>query len=175
MYMVTDAAYTVDLGAIHVEWLFAGAGNDSISSSTATPIQVYANAGNDTLLGGGGNDTLWGGEGADSLAGGLGSDTLVGEAGNDTLAGGAGDDGLFGGAGADVFVLDAAWGSDTIFDWEDGTDRIDARPLAGLGLHDVTGLTITANGTNAVVSYAGNTLTILGAAGLINAADFLFA
>ena len=175
MYMVTDAAFTVDLGAIHVEWLFAGAGNDSVSASTATPIQVYANAGDDTLSGSGGNDTLWGGLGNDSLSGNAGADTLVGEAGNDTIAGGAGDDGLFGGDGADVFVLDAGWGADTILDWQDGVDLIDVRALAGLGLHDVTGLTIGANGTGAVVGYAGNTLTINGAAGLITAADFLFA
>ncbi|WP_431272309.1 calcium-binding protein [Dankookia sp. P2] len=165
MYMVTDAVLTVDLGAIHVEWLFAGAGNDSVTSSTATPIQVYANGGNDTLSGGGGNDTLWGGDGDDSIAGNAGSDTLVGGAGADTLAGGAGDDGLFGGDGADVFVLGTGWGNDTIFDWQDGSDLIDVRALAASGLHDVTGLTITANGTAAVVGYAGNTLIITGAGG----------
>ncbi|MFC7474479.1 calcium-binding protein [Dankookia sp. GCM10030260] len=175
MYMGTDAAFTVDLGAIRVEWLFAGAGNDSVSSSTATPIQVYANAGADTLSGGGGNDTLWGGEGADSIAGNAGADTLVGEAGADTIAGGAGDDGLFGGDGADVFVFGAAWGNDTIFDWQDGSDLIDVRALAPLGVQDIGGLTIAASGTNAVVGYDGNTLTIIGAAGLIVAADFLFA
>ncbi|TDH64607.1 hypothetical protein E2C06_01295 [Dankookia rubra] len=175
MYMVTDAPYAVDLGAIHVEWLFAGAGNDSVASSTATPIQVYANAGNDTVSGGGGNDTLWGGDGDDNLVGNAGSDTLVGEAGNDTLAGGAGDDGLYGGNGADVFVLGAGWGNDTIFDWQDGSDLIDARALASLGVTTIGSFTIAANGTNALVGYAGNTLTIIGAAGKIDAADFLFA
>ena len=148
MYMVTDAAYTADLGAIRVEWLFAGAGADSIASSTATPIQVYANGGADTVSGGGGNDTLWGGEGADSLAGNAGNDVLVGEAGNDTITGGAGDNLLNGGDGADVFVFGAGWGNDTIFDWQDGTDRIDLRAL---GLADASGLSIAASGTNAVV------------------------
>ncbi|WP_149535698.1 calcium-binding protein [Siccirubricoccus phaeus] len=173
MYLTTDLAFTVDLGAIQVEWLQSGAGDDNISSSGAA-IQVYAGAGNDTVSGSAGVDTLWGGGGADSLLGGGGSDTLVGETGADTLRGGAGNDQLHGGSGADVFVLDNGWDADTIFDWEAGIDLIDARPLASLGVHGVGSFTIGSNGTSAVVSYGGNMLTIANAAGLISAADFLF-
>ncbi|MFC7478677.1 hypothetical protein ACFQS7_30480 [Dankookia sp. GCM10030260] len=49
------------------------------------------------------------------------------------------------------------------------------RALATLGLHDIGVFAITAIGTNAVVGYAGNTLIVIGAAGRIDAPDFMFA
>jgi hypothetical protein len=72
------------------------AGNDDIviSSKVSTPVALYGDAGNDTLIGGAGNDSLYGGAGADSLNGGAGNDVLVsvGDGSGDTLVGGTGND-----------------------------------------------------------------------------------
>ena len=75
------------------------AGSDDLAD-----VAVGGTAG-DTLNGGGGNDLLVGLGGADSLLGGTGTDTLVGGVGNDTLDGGA---------EADLYVVSAYAGTDTI-------------------------------------------------------------
>lgn len=81
--------------------IFGGAGNDRIGGKT----------GNDTLLGEAGDDQIWGDDGDDLINGGLGNDTLVGD--NNSA-----------GAGSDTFVLAAGEGTDTILDFEVGTDLI---------------------------------------------------
>jgi Ca2+-binding RTX toxin-like protein len=82
--------------------------------TTATiNVRIDAQAGNDTVTGGGGNDSLRGGDGDDVLYGDSGSrsssdDQLYGDAGDDTLYGGSslsardGADLLDGGAGNDL-------------------------------------------------------------------------
>jgi ELWxxDGT repeat protein len=101
-------------------------GNDTISGL----------AGNDTLLGSNGNDNLVGGEGNDSLVGSNGGDTLNGGIGNDTLTGGTGFDILTGGANNDLFVLKNGNGSDSLTDFQRGSDKIG---LAGdLEFEDLT-------------------------------------
>ncbi|TDH62427.1 hypothetical protein E2C06_11175 [Dankookia rubra] len=90
-------------------------------------------------------------------------------AGDDHVAGNGGADLLYGGTGTDR--LHRAGGSDAIPDWQDGSDLIDARAPTPLGLHGIGGPVITASGTNAVVAHAGGTLTVVGAAGKIDAAD----
>src|SRR4028118_769383 len=74
---------------------------------------VYAEGGDDTVVGGERNDSLDGGVGNDILVGGGGNDTLIGGGGNDTLIGGDGNDRLIdtngtvdGGAGIDTLVAD---------------------------------------------------------------------
>ncbi|MDI1286329.1 MAG: hypothetical protein PSV46_18225, partial [Reyranella sp.] len=52
---------------------------------------VWANDGNDLLMGGSGSDDLHGGNGNDSLFGNGGADVLDGGAGNDTFVFGRGD------------------------------------------------------------------------------------
>ena len=99
--------------------LRGGAGNDRIGGKS----------GNDTLFGDEGNDAMWGDDGDDLLSGGLGNDTLTGDDNS-------------GGQGSDTFVLAAGAGTDTITDFEVGTDFIG---LAG-------GLTFTA------LSFSGNTI-----------------
>ena len=74
------------------------------------------NSGNDTLSGNNGNDTLIGGTGFDYLLGGEGADILQGDNGNNLLRGAA---------GADIFVLfKTNKTTDTILDFEDGSDRL---------------------------------------------------
>ncbi len=93
-------------------------------------VEVYADAGDDGILGSAFADLVFGGSGNDMLWGELGADTLLGEAGNDALYAGEGDDSLDGGAGDDT--LSAGSGNDTIamgtgddIAWgDDGDDRV---------------------------------------------------
>ena len=71
------------------DFVFAGAGNDSIDGSDGNDV-LNGELGDDTILGGNGNDTLFGGDGADRLIGGNGDDSLSGGAGDDYLESGAG-------------------------------------------------------------------------------------
>ncbi|MEL7494659.1 MAG: alkaline phosphatase, partial [Cyanobacteria bacterium J06554_11] len=81
--------------------IFGGAGSDRIGGK----------GGNDTLVGGEDDDLIWGDDGDDLIFGGLGNDTLTG-------------DNFSGGQGTDTFVLAAGEGTDTIVDFEVGTDLI---------------------------------------------------
>ncbi|MGD1932599.1 MAG: calcium-binding protein [Leptolyngbyaceae cyanobacterium] len=92
----------------------------------------------------GGNDTVRGRSGDDLLRGGSGNDTLSGGRGRDRLWGEAGFDVLMGGSDSDTFVLAAGAGSDTIVDFEVGTDFI--------GLAD----NLTAND----LAFAGETISL---------------
>ena len=96
-----------------------GGGSDTVSG----------NGGNDVLIGSGSGDSLAGGTGEDTLRGEGGSDTLVGGADDDRIEGGDGNDDLIGGTEADLFVFADDFGRDTIFDFEDGLDRINLRDI----------------------------------------------
>lgn len=100
-----------------------GIGNDDI---------IYGGAGNDRIGGKGGNDLLFGGDGDDRIWGDDGDDILRGGLGNDILTG----DDFSGGSGADTFVLAAGEGSDTIVDFEIGTDFIGL--AGGISAADLT-------------------------------------
>jgi len=142
----------------------------------------------DKLFGGAGNDLLYGGTAADTLTGGLGADTIFGEGGvdiiyggdgaADTISGGAGDDALYGGTGdADIFVFNAAEGTDTIFGWENGTDLMDlsSMALAG-GFGDLT-ITSYGGGAGAQIAILGETTKIRLDGALttdVDALDFIF-
>ncbi|MCU0524193.1 MAG: alkaline phosphatase [Elainella sp. Prado103] len=63
-------------------------------------------------------------QGNDVLIGEATNDLLRGGDGNDFLVGGAGEDILVGGTGRDLFFIDAGKGTDTIRDFEAGTDLI---------------------------------------------------
>ncbi len=66
-----------------------GEGDDSIDARGITfGVEIFGDAGNDTLKGGKGADVIAGGEGDDMLRGGDRRDILIGGLGNDTLAGG---------------------------------------------------------------------------------------
>ena len=130
------------LGSYQAEYLSSGRGNDTIKGYKGEDY-LEGESGNDKLYGGSGRDYLNGGTGNDYLNGGTGNDYLEGKSGKDVLIGGGGrdyllggggadklnggkgDDALIGGKGADVFVFRSGGGSDVIFDFKDGIDRID--------------------------------------------------
>jgi Ca2+-binding RTX toxin-like protein len=115
-----------------VDVIFAGAGNDVISFTTASGASATYNSVNVTVQGEGGNDIVWAAGGNDTLFGGDGNDWLDGGAGNDTINGDAGNNTIFGGAGNDVI-----WGGgtdDTIWGGE-GRDTISG----GAGVNTIWG------------------------------------
>lgn len=119
-------------------------GNDTLKGTEVADIikglggndNLQGLGGNDNLFGGNGNDNLVGGAGNDSLAGNSGSDTLAGGIGNDTLNGGTGFDVLTGGTGNDVFVINLNNGSDSIVDFQRGSDKLGL--AGGLEFEDLT-------------------------------------
>jgi len=74
--------------------VYAGDGDDSVTSAVLLPCWFFGQAGNDKLTGGAGDDLLIGGSGNDTAVGGAGRDVLVGGIGTDKLEG-AGDDDIF--------------------------------------------------------------------------------
>lgn len=113
--------------------IFGGEGNDRIGGK----------AGNDTLLGGTGDDRLWGDDGDDLLLGGLGNDTLTG-------------DDASGGQGADTFVLAIGAGTDTITDFEVGTDFIGLTDGLSLGQ-----LSFSQDNQNTLIEAGGDVLAVV--------------
>ena len=116
------------------------------NSKTTT---LYGYAGNDTLLGNYSNDTLHGGNGNDKLLGGAGNDKLYGENGNDTLNGGAGNDYLSGGYGNDVYLFDANFGQDTIYNYDTTEKRKDV--IRFTDNRKVSDFTFMRSGTNLII------------------------
>jgi len=109
------------------------AGNDTLSGGIDDD-SISGDAGNDQIFGDDGNDTLDGGTGDDTLRAGIGNDSMLGGDGNDTLVGEAGDDAILGGSGDDTFVLENAFGNDTITGGETGEtdgDTLDLSAITG--------------------------------------------
>ena len=132
-----------------------------------------SNTADDVLTGDDNANTLQGFGGNDQLFGGDGNDTLLGQADDDTLNGGSGNDALYGGAGADIFVFDEGFGSDVIYDFENGVDQLSFTDNAMIT--SLTDLTLTQSGANAVVSDGTNSVTITNTdISLIETSDFMF-
>lgn len=178
LYIGGDTGLTVDMGATSFEWLRGSTvGGDTVDASSQTQfVNVYASGGNDMVTGSGFNDFLWGEDGDDTLIGNAGDDVLVGGAGADTLTGGLGFDVLYANAGGgadgavDTFVMTASWGTDILFDFENGTDKID---MSALGTN-FAALTITTDGAHAHIRLGSDLISVADSAGLIDATDFLF-
>ncbi|EKQ68218.1 putative extracellular nuclease [Leptolyngbyaceae cyanobacterium JSC-12] len=113
--------------------------------------ELYGEAGNDTLLGGGKNDLLDGGFGNDVLDGKAGHDTLNGGAGNDTLFGSLGNDTLNGGVGIDTVDY-----SDLVFNGVFGA-------IAGLDINLAAGITKHSSTNNSL----GSTDVLIGIENII--------
>ncbi|MEQ9624197.1 calcium-binding protein [Coleofasciculus chthonoplastes] len=135
---VTAVAGLIIDGGNGVDALSGDAGDDFLNGGNGADT-LDGLAGNDTLIGGRGGDVLNGGNGDDLLLGddlnigaggddilngGAGNDILDGGKGADILTGGAGDDLLTGGKGGDTFVFAAGEGTDTISDFQLGSDLI---------------------------------------------------
>jgi 2',3'-cyclic-nucleotide 2'-phosphodiesterase (5'-nucleotidase family) len=124
-----------------------GVGGDDIIFGGAGSDRIGGKGGNDQLFGEAGDDLLWGDDGDDLLRGGLGNDRLVG-------------DDFSGGTGSDTFVLAVGEGTDTIVDFSpERSRRADFIGLAdGLTFGQ---LTVTQDGSDALISVGDETLAIL--------------
>ncbi|MBE9063506.1 Ig-like domain-containing protein [cf. Phormidesmis sp. LEGE 11477] len=116
---------------------------------------IFGGEGNDRIGGKSGNDILSGDAGDDIIFGDDGDDIIMGVTGNDILVG----DDFSGGSGSDLFVFGNGDGTDTILDFEVGTDRI------GLveGELAFADLTLTQDGENTLlgVTSTSETLAVL--------------
>ncbi|MEG5174427.1 DUF4347 domain-containing protein [Microcoleus sp. B3-D7] len=150
--------------------LYGNAGNDTINGGDGDDV-VYGGNDNDLLLGGNGSDRLYGDAGNDQLLGEVGNDILYGGDGDDLLNGGAGNDQLYGNAGIDTFVLASGMGLDSIYNFQDGVDRI--RLDGGLTFG---ALQIAQSGTSTLIKIASTGVTLASLvntnSALIGAADF---
>ncbi|QRM31582.1 peroxidase family protein [Microvirga sp. VF16] len=179
--------------------LDGGAGSDRLSGGAGND-KLYGRSGNDQLDGGSGNDRLWGedghdtlkgmigddhldggkgkdrlygGSGNDSLKGGSGDDRLEGGSGNDLLKGGAGNDKLTGGSGQDTFVFEKNGGWDTVTDFRNGHDKIDARSLSGVD--SLSDLSLMQSGNNVEIVHGSDILVLKGVkVSDLDNSDFVF-
>ena len=141
--------------------IFGGDGDDVLRGDLNSRPPGGTDGGNDTLFGGAGNDRLGGKGGDDLLLGGRGDDRLFGDDGDDVLVGDLGNDILqgddfSGGEGRDVFVLAKGEGTDTIVDFEVGTDFI------GLEVDYFSFEDLSISGTkDASISFQNETLAIV--------------
>jgi Ca2+-binding RTX toxin-like protein len=111
--------------------------------------------------------------GDDHLDGGKGKDRLSGGAGNDLLKGGAGNDKLTGGSGQDSFVFQKNGGSDTVTDFRNGHDRIDARGLSGVD--NLSDLTLVQVDQDVMIARGSDILVLKGVnASDLDNSDFIF-
>jgi hypothetical protein len=178
LYWAAGVSANINLAADSIEFVQTLGDNDTLNGSASTAnLIIFAGAGNDTATGGSGNDFLWGEAGNDTLVGGAGNDTLVGGSGIDHLTGGAGTDNLYGNNGtggdgaADTFIFTASWGTDFVYDFEPGTDKLD---MTASGATQFSQLTITNVNGNADIDFGTNHVIVVGQAGHITAGDLLF-
>ena len=154
---LSASGVTLNLAATGFENSWGSTSADTISGAgSASAVVVIGDAGDDILTGGNVGDFLYG----------LGD--------NDTLNGGAGNDNLVGGLGTDTFAFGAGWGTDIVWDWSNGAEQFN---LAGSGATSFAQLTIDQNfadSGNALVSFAGNQILVVGGANLITSDDFVF-
>ncbi|MGB3652276.1 MAG: putative Ig domain-containing protein [Rivularia sp. (in: cyanobacteria)] len=160
---------TADVDFTLTDTQLIGNGTDTLASierviltggNSANTIDASGFSGSTYLYGRGGNDTLLGGSG---------NDYLRGDNGDDLINGGAGNDRLYGGSGKDTFVLSAAIGKDTIYDFEDGVDTLGLS--GGLNFSD---LDIQGNGNNTNILLGNQILATLNRvnSNLIDGRDF---
>ena len=178
----TDAADTL-IGDTTANTIDALGGNDTVAGGLGDDI-ITGGDGDDILRGDlndratqddgmGGNDIIFGGEGSDRIGGKSGNDILSGDAGDDFIWGDDGDDIIMGvtgddilvgdnfsgGSGSDLFVFGNGDGTDTILDFEMGSDRI------GLVEGELTfaDLTLTQDGSSTAIGIAnsGETIVVL--------------
>ncbi|AOY80276.2 calcium-binding protein [Moorena producens JHB] len=148
-------------GALGNDILFGGNGDDILRGDNNSRSPDGKAGGDDIIYGGSGSDRIGGKSGNDSLYGGFGDDQLWGDAGDDLLSGGLGNDTLTGdnfsnGSGSDTFVLEIGEGTDTITDFELGTDFIGLGN--GLSFGEVS---ITSDSNNSLINVGDGTLAVV--------------
>ncbi|MEO1350363.1 MAG: glycerophosphodiester phosphodiesterase family protein [Cyanobacteria bacterium J06635_15] len=148
-------------------FLFGGDGDDVLRGDrNDRSAQTGEAGGNDTIYGEGGNDRIGGKSGDDILFGGAGDDAIWGDDGDDLLRGGKGNDTLTGdnssgGQGSDTFVLAVGEGTDTITDFEVGTDFIGLADGLTFGALSFSGDTINAGNETLAVLTGIDTTTVI--------------
>ncbi|MBK8458520.1 MAG: S8 family serine peptidase [Phyllobacteriaceae bacterium] len=159
-FIVQDAAgVSVNMAGTLVEYAIGYTGNDGFN---ATGVATYVE-----MNGQGGNDQLYAGNGGSILQGG---------AGNDSLVSGGGVDHFVGGADGDVFWFLNAGATDYIYDWQDGSDRINLSLVAGIaGFTDLTINSAYAASNWYGYGYGSGTVWVqTGGAGALDATDFFY-
>ncbi len=180
-------------GGDGADQIYAGDGNDNVSGGIGNDI-VGGGTGSDTLAGDDGDDAIYGGGGvfADFISGGAGNDVIYagqgadrvdGGSGNDTIGAGPGADFVTGGTGndviylglndgaADVFKAVANNGADTIYAFENGTDRID---ISALNLSEILRSPSGANDVLITLPSGGSLLLVGVSSADIDASDFIW-
>jgi Ca2+-binding RTX toxin-like protein len=170
------------IGSMGEDKLYGGGGSDMLYGGMhADTLEggalgdfLYGRSFDDSLLGQDGADVLFGGYGRDTISGGSGNDTMYGDADDDEITGGTGKDTIDGGDGSDtltgnsrsdtfVFAVDGA--TDTITDFQDGSDLIDLTVK-------FSKLTITDIAPGEVhVTHSGEVLILLDGTGTLTSAD----
>mgnify|MGYP002629681965 CR=1 FL=1 len=162
-------------------------GTDSVSNIE----NIIGSELNDTLVGDdnanslfarGGDDIIHGGGGNDVLAGWSGNDIINGDDGDDAIIGDADDDTLSGGAGADTYIFntfsvpDAAFGHDTITDFDVAEDRLNLALFEISNLADFQAIA-SDDGTNTTVKFDGDRSILLQnvTVAQLTASNFIFA
>lgn len=151
-------------GGSFADTLTGDSGNNVLIGNGGTDW-LDGDAGNDTLTGNTANDTIYGGDGADLISANSGVDWLSGGAGNDTITGGAGND---------IFYFSGSHGADTIMDFQGvGAATGDIIQISG---GSFGGLSFSQSGSNAVITHAGGTITLIGVnSASLTVDDFSFA
>lgn len=136
-----------DIEHIKLLVMRSGEGDDELRGYDTTDDVLNGYAGNDRLFGYAGNDFLDGGAGDDRLDGGDGDDILIGSAGEDYLEGDI---------GSDEYHFDRGWGWDTINNYDNSADKIDAIVFAeGIRPEDI--LVTHETGLSLRLTLAGST------------------
>lgn len=166
------------IGGAGSDQLRGGDGDDRLYGGNLADV-IGGDAGDDMLQGDAGNDTMRGGSGDDRVFAGSGDDVLMGDNGADYLDGSGGADAYWGDIGddrlssrldgaADTFNFRTGSGSDRIFRYELGVDRIDLH--SGFGFSD--GEDALASMTAAVINSSGNAVLNLNGTDVIQLVGF---
>ncbi|MEZ5842966.1 MAG: hypothetical protein R3D27_04450 [Hyphomicrobiaceae bacterium] len=131
-------------GAGHDYGVAEGAAGASVALGAASGMEaLYGNVGGDALDGAAMTTRV-------TLDGRGGDDTIIGGSASDLLFGGTGNDTITGGSGSDYFYFANGFGTDTITDFEDGSDRINLTAITGLD--NFGQLTIAQDGADVLIS-----------------------
>ena len=166
-YLVGDSAANVLEGGLGNDVIDGGLGSDTLSLAGSTVgMSVYLGG-----FGAAGSGYSWDGIAQDNLTS---IENIIGSAHNDYLVGDSAANVLTGGLGSDTFVFNAAlFGTDTIADWQDGSDHIS---LAGSGL-SFASFSVNQSAANTILSLIADptqTITFLNiASATITVDDFL--